>query len=115
MGAWEAPVLPDTSPPDTVIRAGAKHRHKLAAGARRFLFKVGFYSTEAGSTFQCRLDSGGFATCSSPYRKRLALGMHRFEVRAIDAAGNADPTPARFRVVGVPRKKRHGHKRHRAF
>ena len=115
MGAWEAPAMPDTSPPDTVIRAGAKRRHKLAAGARRFLFKVGFYSTEAGSTFQCRLDSGHFAPCSSPYRKRLALGMHRFEVRATDAAGNTDPTPALFRVLGVPRKKRQGHKRHRAF
>ena len=110
MGAWEAPVMPDTSPPDTVIRAGAKRRHKLAAGARRFLFKVGFYSTEAGSTFECRLDSGHFAPCSSPYRKRLALGMHRFEVRATDAAGNTDPTPALFRVLGVSRKKRQGHK-----
>jgi hypothetical protein len=113
MGAFEAPVLPDTTPPDTVLRTNAKRKQKAAAGARRFRFKVGFSSTEAGSTFQCRLDSGDFEPCSSPYMKRLVLGMHLFEVRAVDAGGNVDPTPARVRVVGVPRKKRHGHRRHR--
>ena len=113
MGAYEAPVPPDTTPPDTLVRNGARLKRRLAPGARRFLFRVGFSSTEAGATFQCRLDLGDFASCSSPFQRRLAPGRHSFEVRAVDAAGNVDPTPARVRAVGVPGRKRHGHRRHR--
>ena len=41
------------------------------------------------------MDSGAYATCSSPIdRPRLADGPHTFSVRATDAAGNTDPTPA---------------------
>jgi hypothetical protein len=114
MGAFEAPAIPDTTPPDTRIVQAKKHK-KLKAGPHGFLLRVAFTSTEAGSTFQCRLDAGKFAPCSSPFQKRLAAGMHRFEVRAVDAAGNIDPTPAHesFRVA-APRK-HHGHRRHRAF
>jgi hypothetical protein len=42
--------------------------------------------------------------CDSPFRppNKLKLGKHSFSVRAIDAAGNADPTPAitKFKVTG---------------
>jgi hypothetical protein len=58
-----------------------------------------FTSSEAGATFQCRFDSEPFAPCSGPGATHtpaapLAPGPHTFEVRAIDAALNADPTPA---------------------
>src|SRR5206468_1846314 len=54
-------------------------------------------STEAGSTFQCALDGGGFAPCASPQTySALAGGNHTFQVRATDPAGNTDPTPASF-------------------
>lgn len=54
-----------------------------------------FSATEPGSTFDCRLDGGEYAPCTSPQGyASLALGSHVFEVRAIDAAGNVDPTPA---------------------
>jgi hypothetical protein len=63
--------------------------------------KFRFVSSEAGSTFQCRLDKKPFKPCRSPKKyKRLKPGKHVFEVRALDAAGNRDKTPAarRFRV-----------------
>jgi CSLREA domain-containing protein len=56
-----------------------------------------FTSSEAGSNFQCRLDNHRFRPCVSPIRYRhLRDGRHRFEVRAVDPAGNFDATPARF-------------------
>jgi CSLREA domain-containing protein len=55
-----------------------------------------FSSTEAGATFQCRFDSAAYATCTSPHTAPAELpdGPHTFEVRARNAAGNLDPTPA---------------------
>lgn len=52
------------------------------------------YSANETSTFQCRMDGGNFAACASPYT--LAAGEHTFQVRATDAAGNVDATPASY-------------------
>jgi hypothetical protein len=43
--------------------------------------------------FECRLDDAAWGACQAGYTG-LAEGPHRFEVRAIDAAGNADDSPA---------------------
>lgn len=52
-------------------------------------------STEEDVTFECALDQGDFAACTSPYQAGpLADGEHSFQVRARDAAGNLDPSPA---------------------
>jgi DNA-directed RNA polymerase specialized sigma24 family protein len=54
-----------------------------------------FRSSEAGSTFECRLDSGSWRSCSSPRTyNSLANGQHVFRVRARDLGGNVDQTPA---------------------
>ncbi len=65
-----------------------------------------FTSSEQGS-FQCKVDKGAFAACSSPFTlKKLKPGKHTFSVRAIDGAGNVDQSPASdgFKVKKKPKK-----------
>jgi CSLREA domain-containing protein len=80
----------DKTPPDTkIVKGPPKKTHKTKV-------KFKFTSTEAGSTFQCKLDRKPFKTCRSPkVYKKLKPGKHVFKVRAIDGAGNVDPTPAK--------------------
>jgi hypothetical protein len=53
-----------------------------------------FSADESGTSFQCRRDSEpSFAPCSSPKSyEGLPDGPHTFQVRAVDAAGNVDPS-----------------------
>ncbi len=52
-------------------------------------------SSEPGSTFECQIDGGGFAACTSPATFTITVeGQHELQVRATDQAGNVDPTPA---------------------
>jgi LysM repeat protein len=56
-----------------------------------------FSSDDENATFQCKLDSADYATCTSPQDyTNLALGDHTFSVKAIDEEHNEDPTPASF-------------------
>jgi hypothetical protein len=60
-----------------------------------------FASDRPGARFECKLDRRVYRSCRSPLTTRaLALGPHRFRVRAVDH-GLRDATPAsyRFRVV----------------
>jgi hypothetical protein len=79
----------DTTPPDTTITAGPSGSTATTDAT------FGFTATESGSTFQCSLDSAAYQSCTSPTTYQgLAAADHQFAVRAIDAAGNVDPTPA---------------------
>ena len=83
------PPVPDLLPPDTTISSGASGTVNSASAS------FAFTASEAGSTFECRLDSGAWAACSSPKEySGLANGQHTFRVRATDAAGNVDEGPA---------------------
>jgi len=87
----------DTTPPQTKIVKGPKAK----THARKVKFK--FTSSEAGSTFKCKLDKKPVKSCTSPKTyKKLKPGKHVFKVWAIDKAGNKDPTPAKrkFKVLG---------------
>src|SRR5262249_33646453 len=56
-----------------------------------------FTANEGGGTFQCKLDAGSFASCTSPVTTiSLADGSHTFTVRATDTAGNVELSPPSF-------------------
>jgi hypothetical protein len=79
----------DTAAPDTVIDTGPAGT--IGVNSATFTF----HSTESGSTFQCRLDTGAWLSCTSPKTySSLADGPHTFDVRATDASANTDATPA---------------------
>jgi hypothetical protein len=79
----------DTVPPETNIDDEPDDPTNLTTAS------FAFSSDEAGSTFACQLDGGGYSACTSPQDYTgLADGAHTFAVRATDAAGNTDPTPA---------------------
>lgn len=65
----------------------------------------GYESNEAGSTFECKLDSGAFVSCepAGVTYFGLANGPHSFQVRARDTIGNLDESPATYNwEVAVP-------------
>lgn len=88
----ETVVTEDRTPPKTTIRW---HRSGDGQGAT-FVLR----SNEPGTSFRCRLDGRRLRCRPRMSFKRLRPGRHTFEVSAIDAAGNADPTPAvaHFRI-----------------
>ena len=88
----------DAQSPQTTIDSGPSGT--ITATSATFAFS----SSEADSTFECRLDAAAFAPCTSPRALNgLGVGGHTFQVRATDAAGNTDATPATrsFTVAAV--------------
>jgi hypothetical protein len=86
----------ECTPPNTKITKRPSNKTKKSKA------KFKFTSSEANSTFECKLDKQKFKPCNSPKKyKRLKRGKHKFKVRATDAAANTDPTPAKdkFKVV----------------
>jgi hypothetical protein len=80
----------DTDAPQTTI--GPKPDALTKSTSASFTF-----SSEPDATFECALDGAPFAVCLSPQSySDLSIGEHHFEVRAIDRAGNVDPTPERY-------------------
>ncbi|WP_400193054.1 Ig-like domain-containing protein [Hymenobacter sp. B81] len=56
-----------------------------------------FSSNESGVSYQASLDGAPFTSATDPVTfSSLADGAHTLEVRAIDAAGNVDATPASY-------------------
>jgi len=81
-------VVGDTASPETTITKGPKKKTKK----KQTTFE--FNATES-ATFNCTLDGREqFKPCTSPTTFKVKKGKHTFTVRATDASGNADPTPA---------------------
>ncbi len=99
--------IDNVTPPQTTITSG------IADGATTFdtSHTWSFVSSEAGS-FACRVyptavTPGPFGPCSGTADHTatgFTPGNYTFEVRAIDAVGNIDPTPAKrtFTVAALP-------------
>ena len=88
------PPVDDDPPETTITNAPRKKSDKPKA-------KLKFTADEENVTFECKLDKKPFKPCGSPFKKRVKDGKHKFLVRATDAAGNVDQTPAKakFKVV----------------
>jgi hypothetical protein len=84
----DAPPAPDGGPPDTVISAAPERFSRVGAATFRFS------SDDPAATFECSVDGDTPVACHSPYTRTLGDGAHAFAVRAIDAAGHRDRTPA---------------------
>jgi hypothetical protein len=97
----------DTTAPDTLFTKKPQKRFFKAK------VKFKFTSHEAGVRFQCMLDNLPWRNCSSPYRYDVKIGRHRLMVRALDAAGNVDATPARYTFRRVARPRHHHPHHHR--
>jgi hypothetical protein len=64
--------------------------------------KVSFSSTEADSTFTCKLNKKAAKPCTSPFKAKSKKGKNKLLVTATDAAGNSDDTPAVAKWKYVP-------------
>jgi hypothetical protein len=81
----------DQTAPETVINRGPLASTTSTSATFEFV------SPETGASFQCALDTAPFTACTSPATySNLAVGPHTLKVRAVDAAGNMDLSPASF-------------------
>ncbi|MEZ5075856.1 MAG: S8 family serine peptidase [Solirubrobacterales bacterium] len=95
-GAVVTPVSrADTARPRTWF---ASHPRKLIPAKRRVMrLRFRFRSDEAPVTFFCKIDRRRMQRCGRRIARRFGVGRHVVRVRARDAAGNLDRTPAVFR------------------
>jgi hypothetical protein len=95
VAAPPAPPAPKSSNvvPDTAI--SARPKPTVRTKKKKAKVKFSFSSDQPGATFQCKLDKGAFAPCTSPKSYRVKPGKHSFSVEAV-APGGSDVTPATF-------------------
>jgi large repetitive protein len=88
-------VIDLTAPPAPTITAHPSSQTSATTAS------FSFTDSEAGVSFQCKLDAAPYAACTSPTTySGLTLGSHTFSVRAKDAAGNVSgPTSFAWSVV----------------
>jgi hypothetical protein len=89
----------DRQPPQTRLAFHPRASLLTQRKWRRVAFR--FASSEAGSSFRCKLDRKPYRPCTSPRAYSVKAGRHTFRAFAIDRAGNRDRTPVlfKFRVL----------------
>jgi hypothetical protein len=65
-------------------------------------WSIPFDSDERVSSFECSFDGAPFTACTSPLDLVVSQGQHTLSIRATDAAGNVDPTPATAAWTAAP-------------
>ena len=95
----------DTRRPRTFFRKRPRKLIRIRRRKARVVFR--FRSNEKGVVFICKVDRGLLRFCKNRIVRRFGVGKRVVRVKALDAAGNVDRTPAvyRFRV-----KRRRGHR-----
>jgi hypothetical protein len=94
---WTVDAAPETRINSAVDGRGKTLKNGGSTPSDRVTFW--FAGTDNGtvSGFECRLDAGGFTSCTSPVTYTgLTRGAHTFRVRAIDDNAFRDPSPAAF-------------------
>jgi hypothetical protein len=57
------------------------------------------FAGEAGASFRCQLDGGGFSACSNPVQFTVGDGGHTLLVQAVDEAGNVSASSSPYSWV----------------
>lgn len=82
----------DTTAPNTMIDSAPADPSNTQSAT------FGFSSLDVDVVgFECQLDGGAWSACTNPKEfTGLSVTSHTFMVRAVDAAGNVDDTPASY-------------------
>jgi hypothetical protein len=108
--AGVGPPVTDSTAPDTLFLDIP--RPQLRSRGPSAPVKFRFTSTEPGAQMRCAIDGRRYAACASPVKlglraRRGSWTPHMFSVRARDAAGNSDTSPAVW-TGSAKRRARHG-------
>lgn len=93
IGVVQVTIYVDTTPPNTKITSAPEF------ATTNDVIHVTFSADEPNATFQCRWDLDPWFTCQTGAQVKLTPGKHQISVRASDAYGNQDATPAVFLVT----------------
>ena len=102
------PVVTDELPPETALDGTPNS----TTGSLVATFEFSGSDNLSPVTFECSVDGGSYVSCASPFStSTLSVGSHTFAVRAVDALGNIDLTPASYSWTiesGLPPTNREG-------
>lgn len=89
------PVPPPAPAPQTTISKHPAGVVRTRSHTATVVFRFG--SDQAGVSFLCKVDAGAFRACPAKLTRRFGVGRHSLRVKARNAAGLTDATPATFR------------------
>jgi hypothetical protein len=102
------PVVTDELPPETTLDVTPNSTTSSLVA----IFEFSGSDDRSSVTFECSVDGGSYVSCASPFStSTLSVGPHSFAVRAVDALGNIDQTPASYSWTiesGLPPTNRDG-------